>query len=408
MQQYDRRRFLKQTGFTTATTAAFGSLIPEIGWANSTAKLNPIERKPLQKKYRAAVIGSTGYGNYGHHMDGALAEVPNVEFVAIADKDPEGLKKAGERNQVDRLYRDYREMLDKEKIDVVSVGTRYSTLHEEMVLACAKAGKHIFCEKPFAIDLASADRMINACDRAGVKICVALPNRASLALAEAAKMINEGRIGKILRIRANGKDDDRGGGEDLMVLGYHVLDLMCMFAGDPLWAFAQIQEGERDAQPSDARAASEPLGPMAGDCLAAMFGFPNQVHGYLESHRGLEGSGERFCIEIYGSEGIIASRSMHDVVWFEGPYLNPAKPHKWQTISTPEWDAIEHQDLWCRRALLHDLLQAAEENRDPFSSGKQARWAQEMIQGIYASHLAQARTPLPLKQREHPLGTLDE
>jgi len=408
MQQYNRRSFLKHAGCTATAATTLGNFVPEISQARPPANLTAIQRKPLQKNYRAAVIGSTGHGNYGHHMDGALSEVPNVEFVAIADNDAEGLKKAGERNKVDRLYRDYREMLDKEEIDVVSIGTRYSALHEEMILACAKAGKHIYCEKPLAIDLASADRMINACDRAGVKLCVALPNRASLALAKAAKMINEGRIGKILRIRANGKDDRRGGGEDLMVLGYHVLDLMCMFAGDPLWAFAQIQEGERDAQPTDAKAASEPLGPVAGDCLAAMFGFPNQVHGYLESHRDLEGSGERFCIEIYGSEGIIASRSMRDVVWFEGPYLNPAKPHKWQTISTPEWDAIEHQDLWSRRALVHDLLQAVEENRDPFSSGRQARWVQEMIQGIYASHLAQARIPLPLKNREHPLGTIDE
>jgi len=408
MQYGDRRSFLHQTALTAATAASFGNLLPSDAWAGGPAKLDTIVRKPLQKKYRAAAIGSTGQGDYGHRMDVALTDVPNIEFVAIADSNAEGLKKAGQRNRVGRLYADFHEMLDKEEIDVVSVGTRHSALHEEMILAAAKAGLHVYCEKPLAIDLASADRMIAACDGAGVKLCVALPNRASLAIAEAAKMVNEGRIGKILRIRANGKDDRRGGGEDLIVLGYHVLDLMCLFAGDPLWTFAQIQEGQRDAKPTDAKAASEPLGPVAGDCLAAMFGFPNQVHGYLESHRGLEGSSERFCIEIYGSEGIIASRSMSDVVWFEGPVLNPAKPHRWQVVSTPAWDAVADHDLWSRRALFHDLLQAAEENREPFSSGKQARWVQEMIQGIYASHLAQARITLPLKQREHPLGAVDE
>ncbi|NOY41718.1 MAG: Gfo/Idh/MocA family oxidoreductase [Planctomycetes bacterium] len=408
MQQYDRRIFLKYTGLTTATAAAMGSLPHEISWAESPTGLQLIERKPLKKLYRAAVIGSTGHGGYGHRMDRALVGLPNVELVAIADNDANGLQAAGKRNEIDRLYRDYREMLEKEQIDLVSIGTRHPVLHEEMVIQCAKAGKHIYCEKPLAVDLASADRMIEACDRHGVKLAVALPNRASLAIAEAVKMVREGRIGKLLRIRANGKDGRRGGGEDLMVLGYHMLDLMCLFAGDPQWVFAQVLEGDRDSQTTDAHAATEPLGPVAGDSLAAMFGFANQVHGYLESHRGLPGGDERFCLEIRGSKGMIALRSLCDVMWFDGPTLNPVKPLHWQPITTPEWDAIGDNDLWCRQSLVHDLLQAAEENREPFSSGKQTRWVQEMIQGVYASHLTQARVPLPLKQREHPLGTLNE
>jgi predicted dehydrogenase len=72
--------------------------------------------------------------------------------------------------------------------------------------------------------------MIEACEKNNVKLAVATSNRASLAIAEAAKMVSEGRIGKLLMIRANGKDDRRGGGEDLMVLGYHMLDLMCLGA----------------------------------------------------------------------------------------------------------------------------------------------------------------------------------
>jgi len=402
MQKLVRRKFLKHSGQALASVSALYAA-QSLG-AETAAGSSSTPNLPLKKTYRAAAIGSTGRGNFGHRMDVILKNLPGVEFVALADDNPEGLKKAGKRNGVDRLYSDYRKMLADEQIDVVSIGTRYSELHEEMILHCAKAGKHILCEKPLSPDLAAADRMIAACDKHNVKLAVALPNHASLAIAEALKMVREGRIGKLLRIRANGKDDRRGGGEDLVVLGYHMLDLMCLFAGQPEWTFAQVQQGDRDVQLSDARPATEPIGPVAGDSLAAMYGFPNQVHGYLESHRDLQGSSERFGLTIYGSEGIISTRSMRDVVWFEGPFLNPATENHWKPISTPEWDAIRDNDLWCRKKIFLDLLQAVEENREPMTSGKKTRWVEEMIQSVYVSHFAKQRVALPLEQREHPLG----
>ncbi|MCA9230568.1 MAG: Gfo/Idh/MocA family oxidoreductase [Planctomycetales bacterium] len=398
MHRLSRRRFLKQASQSLAGITSLGA-VSLVG-----AQANGGNSRTLKQTYRAAAIGSTGRGDFGHRLDQVFCNLPNVEFVALADDNPQGLANAGKRNGVDQLYSDYRKMLVDERIDVVSIGTRHSELHEEMVIHCAQAGKHIYCEKPLSTDLASADRMIAACDQHGVKLAVAVPNRASLAIAEAVKMVSDGRIGELLKIEANGKDDHRGGGEDLMVLGYHMLDLMCLFAGQPLWTFAQVQEGERDMETSDARPATEPIGPVAGDCVAAMYGFPNQVHGYFESHRDLQGGPERFSIKIYGSEGIIASRSLRDIVWFEGPVLNPARTNRWLPISTPEWDAIRDNDLWCRQQQVLDLLQAAEEDREPRSSGKQARWVEEMIQSVYVSHLAQARVPLPLRQRKHPLS----
>ena len=244
---------------------------------------------PLKKKYRAAAIGSTGRGDFGHGLDAALVQLPGVEFVAIADDNPAGLKEAGKRCGVAQLYTDYRRMLDTEQIDLVTIGMRHADRHEEVVVHCAEAGKHIYCEKPVAIDLASFDRMVEACDKQGVKLSVALPNRVSPAIQQALRMVREGRLGKLLSLRAQGKCDRRGGGEDLMVLGYHNLDLMCFFAGQPQWAFAQVLQGNSDATKDDAQPATEPIGPVAGDCVAAMFGFADQVHGYFDSHRDLQG-----------------------------------------------------------------------------------------------------------------------
>jgi predicted dehydrogenase len=403
MRLLHRRKFLQQS---CASASLMGCL--QFTVANTAAALGPAVssgRQKLKRTYRAAAIGSTHHGEFGHGLDRALVELPGVEFVAIADDDPQGLVAAGKRNGIERLYGNYRDMLEQEELDLVTVGMRHPDVHEEVIVNCAQAGKHIYCEKPLSPDLASADRILEACQSNGVKLGLALPNRASLAVREALNMVDQGRIGKLTSLRGRGKEDRRGGGEDLMVLGYHMLDLMCLFAGQPQWTFAQVAVGSRDVTAADAHAASEPIGPIAGDCVVAMYGFPNQVHGYFESHRDFEGGGERFGLEFHGSGGIIALRSLRDVVWFEGPALNPAKPHRWQPISTPEWDSVADDDKqhWCHQQLVLDLLAAAEEDREPLASGSDGRWVQEMIQSVYTSHLSQSRTPLPLERREHPL-----
>jgi len=357
----------------------------------------------LTKTYRAAAIGSTGHGDFGHGLDKVFVNLPNVEFVAIADENPTGLEAAGKRNGVTRLYTDYRQMLAKDKLDLVSVAMRHSELHEEIVIACAEAGKHVFCEKPIAPDLAAADRMRAACKKNGVKMAVAVQNRVSPAVLQAKQMVKEGRIGELLSMRGNGKEDHRGGGEDLMVLGFHIFDLMNYFAGHPTWAFAHVLQNGREARKSDAHAGSEPNGLVAGDCLMAMYGFPEGVYGTFESRRDLKGGSDRFSLEIHGSEGMIALRSLSDVVWFQGPIFNPAKPHRWQAISTPEWDAVSDKMHWCNQQLVHDLLKSVEEDREPIASLEDGIWALEMILSVYASHMAKARVALPLKNRRHPL-----
>jgi predicted dehydrogenase len=282
---------------------------------------------------------------------------------------------------------------------------RHADQHEEVISRCARAGKNVYCEKPLAADMASFDRMMMACDDNGVKLAVALPNRAAPAVRQALAYVSEGRIGKLRSLRARGKGDRRGGGEDLMVLGYHVLDLMSLFGGQPQWVFANVLQGNSDAKLSDARPATEPIGPIAGDCIAAMFGFRDQVHGYFDSHRNEDSDSDRFSLEVHGSKGTITMRSLADVMLFEGSSINPAKNPQWEAIKVPEWEALPNKYHWCHQYLIHDLLKAVEEDREPITGIHNTRWAQEMIQGVYVSHLAKSRVALPLpgNQREHPL-----
>jgi predicted dehydrogenase len=184
------------------------------------------ETQPMAKKYCVAVIGRTGKGNYGHGLDVVWKALDNVEVVAVADEDDKGRAAAAQRLGARAAYADYREMLDKERPHIVSVADRWLDRHRDMVVACARAGASVFLEKPFARTLAEADEMVTACEMHHVKLAIAHQTRYSPRLRVVRDLIGAGRLGDVLELRARGKEDSRGGGEDLMVLGTHLMDLI--------------------------------------------------------------------------------------------------------------------------------------------------------------------------------------
>src|SRR5437763_16602646 len=92
----------------------------------------------MAKTYRVAVIGRTGKGNYGHGLDVVWKAFDNVEIVAVADEDEKGRAAAAKRIGAKNGYADYREMLDKEKPQIVGYGDRFLELHKDMVFDCAR------------------------------------------------------------------------------------------------------------------------------------------------------------------------------------------------------------------------------------------------------------------------------
>jgi predicted dehydrogenase len=317
---------------------------------------------------------------------------------------------------VDRLYPDYRQMLEREKPDLVSIGPRWVTDRLPMVQAAAAAGCHLYCEKPFAGDLVTADGMLAACQAANVKIAVAHQFRAMPPVRETFSQIRAGKFGRILRIKARPKDDSRGGGEDLIVHGTHLLDLMIGLAGDPRWVSGHVAVGDRDATREDAHAATEPLGPVAGNSISAMFGFDGGVRGYIDTTINLD----RKEKPLYGLVVECETASLHirprgEVYIYPAPLMVPENANlAFERVWVQDWhfDA-EHQpralnnyiDLG-NKVLVTDLIESIEKDREPLASGRAAYLAIEMIQGVYASHFAAgARLPIPLVNRHHPLTT---
>ena len=84
--------------------------------------------------YRVAVIGRTGRGNYGHGLDTVWLQIPNAQIVAVADENEAGRNAAQKRLAAKNAYADYRQMLQKERPQIVSVADRHLDLHRDMVI----------------------------------------------------------------------------------------------------------------------------------------------------------------------------------------------------------------------------------------------------------------------------------
>jgi len=367
----------------------------------------------MTKIFRAAAIGSTGRGNYGHGLDRVWLEIPNVELVAVADDNKSGLAAATERLGVKRSFVDYRRMLDEVKPDVVSICPRWLDQHHDMVLEAAQRGIHIYLEKPFCRNLVEADAMVEACERSHVKLAIAHQSRYSPKIAVAAKLIEEGKLGRVLEIRGRGKEDRRGGGEDLWVLGTHVMDLMRAFGGQPNWCSATVMQGDRQIVADDVYEGNEGIGPLAGDRVFAMYGLPGGVPGYFNSIRNSAGSPSRFGLRIYGTAGVLHLHTgflppvkfLPDSGWAPGE-----SGVEWLDVSSAgigKPEPLKDGGLHAGNiAAVTDLLQAIEEDRQPVTNVYEARAATEMIVAAFESERTGKRVALPLENRENPLTKL--
>lgn len=364
-------------------------------------------------RYKVAVIGRTGRGNYGHGLDVVWNDIEQAEVVAVADPDIEGRAAAAKRLKAPKSYADYHRMLEKERPQIVSVAPRWLDCHCDMVLACSEFGCHVFLEKPMCQSLEQADAMIAAFEERNLKLVIAHQTRYSPALAQAQKAIAEGMLGDIIELRGRGKEDRRGGGEDLMVLGTHIMDLMRFFAGDARWCFARVRDDRESVTEKQVREGAEGIGLLAGDEIHAVYRFDGITMGYFSTHRTRHGVAKRFGLQVYGSRGILTTTTgaVPDMWFVEDPSWQPGRSKaQWKRISSAGIDKpepLKYPGLdYGNRLIALDLIRAIETDTRPKGSMYDGRAALEMILAIYESHRLGAPVELPLKNRKHPLNTL--
>ena len=366
---------------------------------------------------RAVAIGRTGRGDWGHAIDELVAQTPGVELVAVADESEEGLAKAVARHSIDasRGFRDWRRMLADVRPDLVAICMRAVDCHAEVAIAAVEAGaKGVFLEKPFVRTRAEADAVIAACRKAGAKLGLAYVNRHAPGYAAVRDLVEDGRIGKVLELRARGKEDHRGGGEDLVVLGCHVLDLMVDLGGAPAWCQASVTLGGRPITAADAVDGPEGIGRIAGDSIAAMFGLADGPIGFFASTRDAGQKQPAFGLTIAGTKGAIHIRPDNvPQAWLrEAPLWRTEKDYPWRPIgpdgldSPPpasDVDRAAERAAWGRLAVA-DLVDAIVEDREPETGMHAGRTTVEMVAAVYASALAGSRVAWPLESSLPTLG----
>jgi predicted dehydrogenase len=356
---------------------------------------------------RAAVIGHTGRGDYGHGLEKIFADRQGITLCAIADPDPAGRSRTAAAIGAPRSYASWRGMLAAEKPDLVCVAMRHADQHAEIITACLAAGAHVYAEKPLARDPAECDAITAAAAASGKCCAVAHTTRLAPLIQSLQLALQQGWAGELVTMQAFGKQDQRAGGEDLMVLGSHLMDLMRCFAGDPLWCSARVLTAGRDITRNDARLVRDNVGPVAGDEIFAHFAFPHGINATFTSTARLRSITGFLGLELTGTK-----RSIR--IELDTPALvrfRPTPPAGSNSTQGDQWEAFTPSAAGLPDTPPHapnavtDWLAAIREKRAPICSAHHAAQAIEMVCAVYEAALTGSRASFPLANRSHPLGT---
>jgi inositol 2-dehydrogenase len=154
----------------------------------------------------AIKIGLIGAGRMGRVYADTLSRMrADVVLTGVADQNASLARQTAEDYRISDWYSDYHQLLANSEVDAVVVATSTHT-HVSVVVDAARSGKHIFCEKPLALDLAGCDQALAAVNAAGVKFMVGFMRRFDPSYVKAKQLITEGAIGTPVMYKGVGRD----------------------------------------------------------------------------------------------------------------------------------------------------------------------------------------------------------
>ena len=245
-------------------------------------------------------IGIIGAGRIGKvHAQSITYNVPTAKVLGITDVFKDGLQELADKYGIEKVYNDYKEMLADEEIDAVLVCSSTDT-HADISIEAAKAGKHVFCEKPVDLTPAKVQAVIDAVKEAGVKLQVGFNRRFDHNFAHVRNLINEGKVGDLELIKITSRDPAPPPAEYAAVSGGMFLD-MTIHDFDMARFLAGCDVTEVYA---NATCLVDPAIGEAGDVDTAIINlkFENGALGVIDnSRRAAYGYDQR--IEVFGSLG---------------------------------------------------------------------------------------------------------
>ena len=374
---------------------------------------------------KVCICRDTGAGRRGGHFTHcAFTGLPGVEITGFADSNPEA-EKDFRLSGAKRLYRSYEAMMEQEKPEIVILCSRLPDEHYTQIKYALNHRCHVLCEKPLASSPEQADELIALSHKTGRLVQMAHLARFTPTFREMKRMIDAGEIGRALTCSMRGKEDTRGGGEDMLVLGTHVLDAAAWIFGLPEEVYSDIRCQGRPLTKHDVLKTTEPLGPCGGDEVFSLYRFRNGVNGVFESRHVIEEGDSRLGITVVGTKAMLTIRytGTRDLRICRD-FPTPVEDRSDFEVVTPPEDApipgavpLEYEKLGIdpsipfhlyfadnNRRAAWNLLQAIE-GKEPLIAGiDSALDSLEMIAGAYRSALLRAPVALPLKDRRHPLA----
>jgi predicted dehydrogenase len=325
-------------------------------------------------------IGLIGGGNItGTHANAARA-IPSVQIAAIYGTNAEKVLALCRRHG-GRPYEDFDAFLEHRPMDLVVVGSP-SGLHATHGIAAARRGLHVLTEKPIDITTQRADALIEAADRAGVKLGVMFQDRVKPEIRKLKEWLHQGLLGKALLVDARvkwyrppeyyGNSRWRGtfaldGGGALINQAVHTVDLMLWLLGDVVRVQAYKATGLHSIE--------------AEDTAITLLEFANGALGVLQATTAAYPGYPR-RVEITGSEGTVILE--HDRV-LAIDLRNPPDAFN-QNIAPDENQSASSavvSDFRGHQALIQDFLRAIEANTAPICDGLEGRRSLALVEAIY-------------------------
>ena len=303
---------------------------------------------------------------------------PLTELVAGADPHEEQRSIYGARWGVsdDHLYEDYREMLEAEKPDIVSICTTARVRHQILLDVARSSARAIWAEKPIALSLSEADEMVDVCDDLGVKVAVNTARRYNPYFSEIRRMVDDGELGDVLQVNIHAQCG-------LSHNGSHAIDTMRYLArnGNATWVFGEMESDEEAAGDDD----------LSGNGYVA---FDNGIRGFL---RATPCGVANWETDVIGTEGRVRTLAgCQEVEWMHlapgGPRGRGVPAHA--TIPLPA--TVEGMGI----TIVSDLLSSVDTDRRPRASIHDGRAALEIAIALRESHRrGGVRVDLPVEDR---------